>query len=138
MNDRICVNSYVPYYPNKKDILHDTLLREKYEKINKNKKEYFRNVELVNFDIINNHCKGTPLQNTVKFYQTIDKEKLQRAREEDKEDFISEIIRSRRDDIQIEKDIINKHFQLTPELIRFKQKNRTLFSSMHGRKKKKE
>ena len=138
MNDRICVNSYVPYYPNKKDILHDTLLREKYEKINKNKKEYFRNVELVNFDIINNHCKGTPLQNTVKFYQTIDKEKLQCAREEDKEDFISEIIRSRRDDIQIEKDIINKHFQLTPELIRFKQKNRTLFSSMHGRKKKKE
>ena len=33
-NKTICVNNYVPYYPIKKDILHDTLLREKYEKIN--------------------------------------------------------------------------------------------------------
>ena len=136
-NETIYVNNYVPYYPIKKDILHDTLLKEKYEKINKNKKEYFKNVELVNFDIINNRCKQTPLENSVKFYQTIDKEKLQCAREEDREDFISEAIKSRRDDIHIEKDVINKHFQLTPELIRFKQKNRTLFSSMYGRKIKK-
>ena len=133
-NKTIFVNNYIPYYPIKKNILHDTLLREKYEKINKNKKEYFRNVELVNFDIINNRCKGTPLQNSVKFYQTIHKENLQCAKEEDREDFISEAIKSRREDLYIEKNIINEHFKLTPEQIRFKQKNKVLFSSMHGKK----
>ena len=134
-NETICVNNYIPYYPIKKDNLHDVLLREKYERINKNKNEYFKKVELVNFDIIHNNCRRTPLQKSVKFYQTIDKEKLQCAKEEDQEDFISEAIRSNREDIHIKKDVINKHFQLTPELIRFKQKNKVLFSSMHGKKK---
>ena len=135
-NKTICVNSYIPYYPLNKNTLHDTLLQNKYEKINKNKKEYFKNVELVNFDIIHNNCRKTPLQNSVKFYQTIDKEKLQYAQEEDQEDFISEAIRSRRDDLYIEKEIIIQHFKQTPELIRFKQKNKILLSSMYGRKKK--
>ena len=41
----ICVNNYIPYYPVEKDILHDTLLKDKYEKIIKNKKEYFRDAK---------------------------------------------------------------------------------------------
>ena len=137
-NKTICVNNYVPYYPINKDNLHDTLLREKYQKINKNKKEYFRNIELVNFDIINNRCKGNLLQNSVKFYQTIHKENLQCAKEEDQDDFISEAIEAKRKDIYIEKNLIIEHFQLTPEQIRFKQRNKILFSSMHGKKHAKE
>ena len=132
----IYVNSYIPSYPINKDILHDTLLRDKYEKINKNKKEYFCEVKIVNFDIIHNECRGDPLQNSVKYYETIYKENLQRAKEEDREEFISEAIKSRREDLYIEKDVINQHFKLTPELIKFKLKNKALFSSMHGRKKK--
>ena len=132
----IYVNSYIPSYPINKDILHDTLLRDKYEKINKNKKEYFSEVKIVNFDIIHNECRGDPLQNSVKYYETIYKENLQRAKEEDREEFISEAIKSRREDLYIEKDVINQHFKLTPELIKFKLKNKALFSSMHGRKKK--
>ena len=133
----IYVNNYIPYYPVKKDILHDTLLKDKYEKINKNKKEYFRDAKIVNFDIINNECRGDSLQNSMKYYQTIHKENLQCAKQEDKEEFISEAIKSRREDLYIEKDIINEHFKLTPELIKFKLKNKALFSSMHGRKNKK-
>ena len=132
----IYVNSYIPSYPINKDILHDTLLRDKYEKINKNKKEYFSEVKIVNFDIIHNECRGDPLQNSVKYYETIYKENLQRAKEEDREEFISEAIKSRREDLYIEKDVINQHFKLTPELIKFKLKNKALFSSMHGRKEK--
>ena len=49
----------------------------------------------------------------------------------------SEAIKSRREDLYKEKDVINEHFKLTPELIKFKLKNKALFSSMHGRKKKK-
>ena len=51
--------------------------------------------------------------------------------------FISEGIKSKREDIYIEKDIINEHFKLTQELINFKLENKSLFSSMHGRKKNK-
>ena len=135
-NKTICVNNYIPYYPVNKDNLHDSLLRNKYEKINKNKKEYFELAKIVNFDMIHNECKGTPLQNSVKYYQTIHQDNLKRAQEEDREEFISEAIKSKRDDLYIEKEIIIQHFRQTPELIRFKQKNKILLSSMHGRKKK--
>ena len=133
----IYVNSYIPSYPINKDILHDTLLRDKYEKINKNKKEYFSEVKIVNFDIIHNECRGDPLQNSVKYYETIHKENLQRAKEEDREDFISEAIKSKREDLYVKNDVLNEHFKLTQELIDFKLKNKALFSSMHGRKNKK-
>ena len=116
--------------------MKNSLLINKYEKINKNKKEYFKNAKIVNFNIIKNKCNGQPLQNSVKYYQTIHKDDLKYAKEEDKEEFISAAIRSKREDLYIEKDIINQHFRLTQELIKFKQKNRVLFSSMHGRKKR--
>ena len=135
MEKTIHVNNYIPYYPLQKNILHDTLLRDKYENINENKKKYFRNAKIVNFDIINNECRGDSLQNSVQYYQTINKHDLQCARQEDKEEFISEAIKSRREDLYIKKDVINDHFKLTPELIKFKKKNKALFSSMHGRKK---
>ena len=138
MENTICVNSYIPYYPIKKDTLHDTLLRNKYEDINKDKKEYFKLAKIVNFDLIHNECRGTPLENNVNYYQTIDQDRLERAREEDKYEFIAEAIKSKRDDLHIEKEIIIRHFRETPELIRFKQKNKVLLSSMHGRIKKKE
>ena len=137
MSKRITVNNYIPYYPIFKDNLHDTLLRNEYEKINEDKKNYFKKVKIVNFDIIHNECRADPLQNSVKYYETIHKQNLQRAKEKDREDFISEAIKSEREDLYIKKDVLNEHFRLTPELINFKENNKTLFSSMHGRKKKK-
>ena len=133
----ICVNNYIPSYPIYKDTLHDTLLRNKYQKINEDKKKYFSEAKIVNFDIINNECRGDPLQNSVKYYETIHKENLQRAKEEDREDFISEAIRSKREDLYVKNDVLNEHFKLTQELIDFKLKNKALFSSMHGKKNKK-
>ena len=132
-----CVNNYIPYYPIYKDDLHSILLRHEYERINKDKKQYFNEAKIINFDIINHQCRGTPLKNSVQYYETIHNENLQLAKEEDREDFVSEAIRSKREDLFIEKDVLNKHFKLTPELIDFKEKNKVLFSSMHGRKKKK-
>ena len=131
------VNNYIPEYPIEKNYLHDTLLRNKYNNINENKKEYFMKANIINFDIINHQCRGDPLQHNISYYQTIQKKDLERAREEDQDNFISEAIKSKREDLNINKDVINYHFRLTPELIRFKQKNKALFSSMHGRKKNK-
>ena len=105
-NKTICVNNYIPFYPVKKDILHDTLLRNEYEKINKNKKEYFEHAKIVNFNMIHNECRGTPLQNSIKYYQTIHQDNLESAKEEDREEFISEAIKSKRDDLFIKKEVI--------------------------------
>ena len=132
-----CVNNYIPNYPIYKDNLHDTLLRNKYQKINEDKEKYFSEAKIVNFDIIHHECHGDPLQNNVEYYQSIYKQNLQRAKKEDKEDFISEAIRSKREDLFIKDDVLNEHFKLSQELIDFKLKNKALFSSMHGRKKRK-
>ena len=135
--EKILVNNYIPHYPKYEDDLHEILLRHEYERINKNKKDYFRKAKIINFDIINHQCRGDPLKNSIKYYETIHQNDLQLAKEEDRDDFISEGIRSRREDLYVEKDIINEHFKLNQDLIDFKTKNIHLFSSMHGRKKKK-
>ena len=135
--DIILVNNYIPHYPDHEENLHEILLRHKYERINENKKEYFRKAKIINFDIINHQCRGDPLTNSIKYYETIHENDLKLAREEDRDDFISESIKSNKEDLYVEKDIINKHFRLTQELIDFKDKNKSLFSSMHGRKKNK-
>ena len=127
------VNNYLPYYSHHKDTLHDTLLKHKYERINRNKKEYFENAKIVNFDIINHNCRGDPLQNSVEHYQTIKKLDLKNVKKEDEEEFIAAAIRSRRNDVNLARDVINEHFKVD-----FVQKNKILFSSMYGRKKKEE
>ena len=135
--EKILVNNYIPDYPKHEDDLHEILLRHEYERINKNKKDYFKKAKIINFDIINHQCRGTPLKNSLEYYETIHQNDLKRAKEQDKDDFISESIKSDRKDIHIEKDIINRHFKLSQEAINFKTKNMHLFSSMHGRKKNK-
>ena len=129
------VNNYVPTYPSNKYYLHDTLLRNKYEKIMENKKEYLSQANIINFDIINHRCRNDPQQHSTHHYETIYKDLL-RAKEEEREDIIGEAIKSRRENLHVNKDIVNEHFKLTVELIKFKKKNRTLFSSMHGNAQK--
>ena len=134
----IYVNNYLPHYPVHKDCLHDTLLRNEYERINENKKDYFENAKIVNFDIIHNKCRGDPLQNDVKYYQTIKNEDLNYIKKNDEEEFIGAAIKSQRDDVNVNRDVIINHFKKTTDLVKFKQKNKILLSSMHGKKKKKE
>ena len=131
MNTRINTNNYVPHYPPDKSCLHDTLLRNDYEKIMENKKEYFTQANIINFDIIHHRCCGDPLQHSITYYETIYKENLLRAKEKDRDDFIGEAIKSKRKDVHVNNDILNEHFKLSQELIDFKLKNRILFSSMH-------
>ena len=138
INKTIYVNNYLPHYPMYKNALHETLLRNKYEKINKNKEEYFENAKIVNFDIIHNECRRDPLQNSIEYYQTIKQENLKYVKKNDEEQFISAAIKSNWDDVNVARDVIIKHFRNTTDLVKFKQKNKILLSSMHGKKKKKE
>ena len=137
-NKTIHVNNYLPYYPIYKNTLHDTLLRNDYERINNNKEEYFKNAKIVNFDIIHNECRKDPLQNSIKYYQTIKQDDLKYVKKNDEEEFISAAIRSKRDDVNVARNVITEHFRNTTDLVKFKQKNKILLSSMYGKKKKKE
>ena len=127
---KIYVDNYIPYYPVNKYCLHDTLLRNKYEKIKENKEEYFIQAKVINFDIIHHECRGSPLENSVKHYETIYQENLRCAKEEDINEFIGEAIKSKRKDLYINNNVLNKHFKLNQEIIEFKLKNKVLFSSM--------
>ena len=138
INKTIYVNNYIPSYPIYKNDLHDTLLKNKYEQINKNKEEYFENAKIVNFNIIHNKCRNDPLEKTIEYYQTIKKDDLKYVKKNDKEEFIAAAIRSKRDDVNVARDVLFQHFRNTTDLIKFKQKNKILLSSMHGKKKKKE
>ena len=134
----ICVNNYLPYYPVNHYTLGDSLLRNKYEKIYENRKEYFENAKIVNFDIINNECRGDPLKNSVEHYQTIKKDDLKLVRKRDEGKFVASAIKSQRNDVKVARDVVIDHFKSTVELVKFRQKNKILLSSMYGKKRKKE
>ena len=112
----INVNNYVPYYPLYKDSLHDTLLINKYEKIMKNKEEYFQNAKVVNFDIIHNECRGNRLENNLKYYQTIKQDDLNYMKKNDEEEFIGAAIKSERNDVNVSRDVILNHFRKNSRL----------------------
>ena len=138
IKEEICVNNYLPYYPVNHYTLGDSLLRNKYEKICKNKKEYFENAKIVNFDLINNECRGDSLKNSVEHYQTIKKEDLKLLRKDDERDFVASAIRTPRNDVKVARDVATEHFKNTVDLVKFRKKNKILFSSMYGKKRKKE
>ena len=109
-NNIIAVNDYIPYYPKEKNCLHHTLLTEKYKKIQKDLPNYFHNVHLTNFDIIHHESRGDVLEHTLKYYQQIHAKNFENISNQDEYDFISSAIKSRRDDIYIQKDVMKKHF----------------------------
>ena len=109
-SNQIIVNNYIPYYPKKKDCLHDTLLIGKYNQIYKNLPEYFDNVQLINFDLINHELKGTPLTNSVEYYQQIRQQHFQNISNGHRYHFVSSAIKANREDINIEKNLVKNHF----------------------------
>ena len=135
VKEEICVNNYLPYYPVNHYTLGDSLLRNKYEKICKNRKEYFENAKIVNFDIINNECRGDPLKNNMEHYQTIKKDDLKLVRKGDEGKFVASAIKSQRNDVNVAKDVVVEHFKCNTDFVK---KNKILFSSMYGKKRKKE
>ena len=130
-------NNYIPYYPLNKTCLHDTLLRDKYERIMEDTKSYFDNVKIINFDIIHHVSRQQPLQRSIEYYETIYKENLKRAKKNDINHLIREAILSKRNDLHIQKDVLSKHLKNEQKLIKFKLENKALFSSMHKKKEKK-
>ena len=111
-------NSYIPIQPKKYNYrqdrfdLDDRLNQMKFNEIIENSDFYFENVKLTNFDLIHNDCNGSDLSYSRSYYQTLFKEKLdpEITDQKQKKSFISSAIKCHRDDVLIEKKIIDEHF----------------------------
>ena len=84
----------------------------KFNEIIENSDSYFENVKLSNFDLIHNECRGSELSFSKKHYQTLYKEKLnsELIDSKQKSSFISSAFRCHRDNVIVEKIIIDEHF----------------------------
>ena len=114
----LLTNSYIltrpKKYNNQQDRfdLDDRLNQMKFNEIIENSDSYFENVKLTNFDLIHNECNGSELSYSHGYYQTLFKEKLDSeiTDQKQKNSFISSAIKCHRDDVLIEKKIIDEHF----------------------------
>ena len=115
---QLLTNSYIPTRPKKYNNqqdrfdLDDRLNQMKFNEIIENSDSYFENVKLTNFDLIHNECNGSELSYSRGYYQTLFKEKLDSeiTDQKQKNSFISSAIKCHRDDVLIEKKIIDEHF----------------------------
>ena len=114
----LLTNSYIPTrlkkYNQQQDRfdLDDRLNQMKFDEIIENSDSYFENVKLSNFDLIHHECRGGELSFSKKHYQTLYKEKLNSEfiDSKQKSSFISLAIKCHRDDVIVEKRIIDEHF----------------------------
>ena len=84
----------------------------KFDEVIENSDSYFENLKLTNYDLIHNECRGNELSFSEKHYQTLYKEKLNSEIIDlkQKSSFISSAIKCHRDDVIVEKRIIDEHF----------------------------
>ena len=81
-----------------------------FDEIINNPKENFENVYVTNFDLIHNSARGEPLSYSKRFYQTITMSDLNKL-DFHSDTFVAAAIRSQRDDVCFEKDVLKKHFK---------------------------
>ena len=74
-------------------------------------KTHFENVYITNFDLIHNSARGDPLSYSKKFYQTISMSDLNKIDFPNSNAFVAATIRSQRDDVYFEKNVLEKHFK---------------------------
>ena len=113
----LLTKNYMPTRPKKynnqdKFDLHDRLNQIKFDEIIQNSDSYFENAKITNFDLIHNECRGSELLFTREHYQTLYNKKLNSEilDPKQKSSFISSAIRCHRDDVIVEKKIIDEHF----------------------------
>ena len=71
----ILTNRYVPTRPKLYDHdemdLHTRFLISNYNSVISDPDSYFEKVKIINFDIINNVCRGDKLEHSVEYYETL-------------------------------------------------------------------
>ena len=112
------MNCYVPTKPTVKKFhdLHTRLQEMTFNEVVDDPKKHFDNVYINNFDLIHHKSRGDPLDYFEKFYKTISISKLKDIDYPKSYQFVAAAIKSKRDDVVLEKDVIKKHFKKDTEL----------------------
>ena len=119
MNSRYPMINYVPDKPktNKRFYdLHDRLKQMTFDEIVNDPKTHFENVYITNFDLIHNSARGDPLSYSKKFYETISLTDLKKIEFPYRNTFVAASLRSQRNDVFFDKNVIEKHFKKDKEL----------------------
>ena len=119
MNSRYPMINYVPDKPktNKRFYdLHDRLKQVTFDEIVNDPKTHFENVYITNFDLIHNSARGDPLSYSKKFYETISLTDLKKIEFPYRNTFVAASLRSQRNDVFFDKNVIEKHFKKDKEL----------------------
>ena len=113
------MNSYVPTKPTVKfHDLHTRLQEMTFNEVANNTEKHFDNVYVTNFDLIHHKSRGDPLQFSENFYKTISVSQLKQMDYPKSNQFVAAAIRSKWDDVFLEKDVIKKHFNIELELMK--------------------
>ena len=85
----------------------------KYEQFACDFESYFQQTQVINFDIINHECCGMPLQNSEQYYKSIQKTLKDFNNYENyvQTKAISSAIKSERDDIYFEHDLLRRNLR---------------------------
>ena len=117
MSAKYPVTSYIPTKVDKVYDLHTRLNKIKYDEILNDLNGHFLNCYVTNFDLINHECRGSELQYSRKFYETIFSDDLRRnISSKDRDEFCASAIRSERKDLHFEKKVIIDHFKKRDDL----------------------
>ena len=96
--------------------LHQRLQEMTFNEVVNDPKRHFNNVYINNFDLIHHKSRGDALNFSEKFYKTISISKLKQIDYPRSYEFVAAAIKSKRDDVYLEKDVIKKHFKEDIEL----------------------
>ena len=111
------VISYVPTKVDKVYDLHTRLNKMKYDEILNDLDGHFSNCYITNFDLINHECRGSELEYSKRFYETIFLDDVKKNIDlKDRDNFCASAIRSQRKDLHFEKEVIIDHFKKRDDL----------------------
>ena len=136
----ILTNSYVPTRPKLYDHdeidLHTRFLISNYNSVISDPDGYFEKAKFINFDVINNVCRGDKLEHSVKYYETLFKKKVDEELSDElhKNLFVSAAHRSERENLHLERELYLDHLKAVDRKEQLKQKGIYL-SSMQKCKK---
>ena len=112
------MNCYVPTKPTLTKFydLHQRLQEMTFNEVVNDPEKHFNNVYINNFDLIHHKSRGDALNFSEKFYKTISISKLKDIDYPKSYQFVAAAIKSKRDDVFLQKDVIKKHFKKDVEL----------------------
>ena len=110
----IYLSKYVPVYtpPEERDFL-SRLGDLKYEETLKDPNKYFKNLKIVNFDLIHHECRGDPLEKDIREHFAIQNQDFKKYPKNEKREVVGGALRNQdktKQEIFIKKDIILQHF----------------------------